>query len=214
MMSINKSQYSKIISFFQLSCSSLGALSFNQYSSTSWMIWIFFEFEYYHPVFLKPFFSTVFPLRSLKWLVLWLYILTDKRGKTGTNHSWISFVDVANTIFGRTNVSFWLPKSTGWRKEYDYVCHQKKKERKKWLYLSVNVFSTKVIIGDTIFYVSNWTRDRHFTWSSEPREGLACCSAKEVPSFLGYFKTLSIGPAPGIEPATSRSAINALYRLS
>ena len=81
-------------------------------------------------------------------------------------------------------------------------------------YLSVNVFSTKVLIGDTIFYFSNWRRDRHFTWSSEPREGLACCSAKGVPSFLGYFKTLSIGPVPGIEPANSRSAVNTLYRLS
>ena len=87
-------------------------------------------------------------------------------------------------------------------------------EKKKALYLSVNVFSSKVLIGDTIFYVSNWRRDRHFTWSSEPREGLACCSAKGVPSFLGYFKTLSIGPAPGIEPATSHSAVNTLYRLS
>ena len=81
-------------------------------------------------------------------------------------------------------------------------------------YLSVNVFSTKVLIGDSIFYVSNWRRDGHFTWLSEPREGLACCSAKGVPSFLGYFKTLSTGPAPGIEPATSRSAVNRLYRLS
>ena len=27
-----------------------------------------------------------------------------------------------------------------------------------------------------------------------------------VPSFLSYFKTLSIGPAPGIEPTTTRSA--------
>ena len=44
-------------------------------------------------------------------------------------------------------------------------------------------------------------------WSSEPREGLAACSAKEVPSFLSYFKTLSNGPAPEIEPATSRSAV-------
>ena len=42
----------------------------------------------------------------------------------------------------------------------------------------------------------------------------ACCGAKGVPSFLGYFKTLSIGPAPGIEPATSSSAVNTLYRLS
>ena len=77
-----------------------------------------------------------------------------------------------------------------------------------------NVFSMKVLIWDTIFYVSNWRRDHHFTWSSEPHEGLACCSAKAVPSFLSYFKTLSFGPAPGIEPATSRSAVNALYRLS
>ena len=33
------------------------------------------------------------------------------------------------------------------------------------------------------------------------------CSAKEVPSFLSHFKTLSNGPAPGIEPATSHSAV-------
>ena len=65
----------------------------------------------------------------------------------------------------------------------------------------------KVLIGDTIFYVSNWRRDRHFTWSSEPREGLAISRAKGGPSFLSYFKTLSIGPAPGIEPATTRSAV-------
>ena len=73
--------------------------------------------------------------------------------------------------------------------------------------MSVNVFSTKVLIGDTIFYVSYRRWDRHFTWSSEPREGQAVWMAKEVPSFLSYFKTLSIGPAPGIEPTTSRSAV-------
>ena len=57
------------------------------------------------------------------------------------------------------------------------------------------------------FYVSNLRRDQNFTWSSEPREGLAACTAKGVYSFLSYFKTLSIGPAPGIEPAAFRSAI-------
>ena len=57
------------------------------------------------------------------------------------------------------------------------------------------------------FYFSNWRRDRHFTWWSEPREGLAACGAKGIPSFLSYFKTLSIGPALGIEPTTSRSAV-------
>ena len=45
------------------------------------------------------------------------------------------------------------------------------------------------------------------TWSSEPRECLAACNTYVVPSFLSYFKTLSIGPAPGIEPAISRSAV-------
>ena len=44
-------------------------------------------------------------------------------------------------------------------------------------------------------------RDRHFTWSSEP------CRAKVVPSFLSYFKTLSIGPTPGIEPTTFPSTV-------
>ena len=52
-------------------------------------------------------------------------------------------------------------------------------------------------------------------WSSKPREGQAACSAKGVPSFLCYFKTLSVGLDPGIQPATSHSAfIKALYQLS
>ena len=55
--------------------------------------------------------------------------------------------------------------------------------KKNALYLSVNVFSTKVLIGDTIFYFSYWRGDRHFTWSSEPREGLAACSTKVVLHF-------------------------------
>ena len=45
-------------------------------------------------------------------------------------------------------------------------------------------------------------------WSSKTRQGLRACSAKEVPSFLGYFKTLSNGSAPGMEPATFRSSVN------
>ena len=56
------------------------------------------------------------------------------------------------------------------------------------------------------FHVPNGRRDRHFTWTSEPREGLAACKANEVPSFLSYLKTPRIGPSPRIEPATSRSA--------
>ena len=77
----------------------------------------------------------------------------------------------------------------------------KNSKLKKALYLSVNVFSTKVLTGHTIFY------DRHFTWSSEPREGPAACSAKGVPSFNSYFKTVSFGPVPRIEPSTSCSAV-------
>ena len=77
---------------------------------------------------------------------------------------------------------------------------------KNALYLSVNVFSTKVLIGDTI-NVSYWRRDGHFTWLSEPHEALAVCRTKEAPLFLRYFKTLSISPIPGIDPTTSRSAV-------
>ena len=55
-----------------------------------------------------------------------------------------------------------------------------------------------------VFY---WRRDRHFTWSSDPRESLATWSAKRVRLFHSYFKTLSIGPVLGIEPATFRAAV-------
>ena len=79
--------------------------------------------------------------------------------------------------------------------------------KKKHFFLSVNVFSTKVLIGDTIFTSPTGEGTAISTWSSEPREYPAVWSAKAVPSFLSYFKTLSIGPAPGIEPATSRSAV-------
>ena len=55
--------------------------------------------------------------------------------------------------------------------------------------MSVNVLSTKVLIGDTTFMSPTGDgTDRHFTWSSEPREGLAACSAKEVPSFVSYLR--------------------------
>ena len=74
-------------------------------------------------------------------------------------------------------------------------------------FLSVNVFSTKVLIGDTIFTSPTGDGTAISTWSSETREGPAVCSVKAVSSFLSYFETLSIGPAPGIEPATSRSAV-------
>ena len=72
--------------------------------------------------------------------------------------------------------------------------------------MSVNVFSAKVLIGDTILRLQLKT-GTPFSWSSEPREGLAACSPKEEHSFPSNFNTLSIGPAPGIEPKTSRSTV-------
>ena len=63
------------------------------------------------------------------------------------------------------------------------------------LYLSVDVFSTKVLIGDTIFTSP----------TGATRRSSRSCSAKGVASFLSYFNTLSIAPVSGIEPPTSRS---------
>ena len=93
--------------------------------------------------------------------------------------------------------------------------HQKTKIKKT----RCTLFECQVIQHESAnwghyFYVSNWRRDCHFTWSSEPREGLAACSAKEVPSFLDYFKTQSIGPAPGIGPGDLPLCSQTLSRLS
>ena len=63
-----------------------------------------------------------------------------------------------------------------------------KLKKMHFIHLSVNVFSTKVLIAvpslvgnvKMIFTFPTRRRDRHFTWSSEPREGLGC-SAKAVP---------------------------------
>ena len=51
-----------------------------------------------------------------------------------------------------------------------------------------------------------------FTWSSEPPDGLAARIAKGVPSFLSQFKTLSVGPVSGIEPATTATSRSAVKR--
>ena len=62
-------------------------------------------------------------------------------------------------------------------------------------------------MGTLYFYISYWRWDRHFTLSSEPCKGPAICKAKAVPPFLSHFKTLSVGPIPGIKPTTSRAAV-------
>ena len=69
----------------------------------------------------------------------------------------------------------------------DFFIHDR---RGKALYLCSNVFSTKVQIKD--IYVSDWRRDSYFTWSpAEPRESLAVCTTKAVPSSLGVLGVLS-----------------------
>ena len=79
---------------------------------------------------------------------------------------------------------------------------------KKALYLSVKVLSMRVLIGDTIFFCLQLETGLPFqvvtraTWRSS-----LSSSEKGVPSFLSYFKTLSIGLAPGIKPATFHSAV-------
>ena len=70
---------------------------------------------------------------------------------------------------------------------------------KNAVYTSVNVFSNKLLIEDNIFKTA--------ILRSEPSEGLAVFRLKAVPLFLSYFKTLSIGLLPGMEPATSRSVV-------
>ena len=59
--------------------------------------------------------------------------------------------------------------------------------KKCTFYFNVNVFSTKELIWDTIFYVSYWRRDRHFTWSSKPRKGLSIAGQRK---FLHFSVTL------------------------
>ena len=60
--------------------------------------------------------------------------------------------------------------------------------KKCTFYFNVNVFSTKVLIWDTIFLpLLLETRDRHFTWSSESHEGLPVTGQRE---YLHFSVTL------------------------
>ena len=79
--------------------------------------------------------------------------------------------------------------------------HRKKggDEKETTLTLSVNAFGTKVLIR-----VLNI---RLLLETGPARQSLAVCRPKKEHSFLTYFKTLSIGPALRIEPATSRSDV-------
>ena len=87
----------------------------------------------------------------------------------------------------------WLDNSvTDWELFPGYSIYGRDRagQKKCTLFDCQCIFSTKVLNGYTIFYVSYWIWDCHFTWSSEPREGLAglaACSAKVVPSFLKHW---------------------------
>ena len=80
-------------------------------------------------------------------------------------------------------------------------------EKKKALYLSVNVFSTKALIGDTIFiFTISPTGDGTAILRGHPSHAKVQ-PLRQYLQFSVIFKTLSIGPVPGIEPATSHSAV-------
>ena len=82
--------------------------------------------------------------------------------------------------------------------------------KKDPLCFSFNVFSTKVIIGDSIFKPT--TGDGAAILRGHPshsKVSLAVWSAKACNTFISqlFFKTLSISRAPRIEPATFRSVV-------
>ena len=82
-----------------------------------------------------------------------------------------------------------------------YLFHQKKRTEKC-------ILLECQCVWDQLKNLLQWGRDHHFTWSSEPREGPAVCRTKEVPLFLRYLKTISNGPALGIDPSTCHSVMS------
>ena len=110
-------------------------------------------------------------------------------------------------IAPKTNVIYFLnllltrtPPVRKW-----FKIKKENKKKRKAVNLSVKVFSTNVIIGDTILTSTTANLRGH---ASEPCKRLAISSrAKVIPSFVSHFKILSIGPTPGIELLTSHSAV-------
>ena len=76
------------------------------------------------------------------------------------------------------------------------------------LYLNGTSFRGKYL-STTLFLCLGLHEDETniYTLSSKPHKGLAICRAKAVSSFLSYFKTLSIGLVPRVEPRTSRTSV-------
>ena len=66
---------------------------------------------------------------------------------------------------------------THWKTTAAKVVPDKKRKKRKAFNLSVNVFSTKVIIGDTTFTSTTAILRGH---AFEPHKGLAICSRSKV----------------------------------
>ena len=75
---------------------------------------------------------------------------------------------------------------------------EKKKER-HFIWVCMFCFHESAYWGQ-YFYVSNCRQDWHFTWSSEPCEGLAVCRARQYNTFISQSSDLSIGLPLGDEP--------------
>ena len=77
--------------------------------------------------------------------------------------------------------------------------------KKGTFYLSVNVFSTKVLNAWGHYIFTSPNGDGTAILRGHPSHGKVSPLAvqREYLHFSVIFKTLSIGPAPGIEPATS-----------
>ena len=108
-------------------------------------------------------------------------------------------------------------RSVKWEMVKNEKKWSKNNEKKNAFYVSVNVFNTNVLTGDTTLTsptMSLLESGSPFMWSPEPCEGLASCNAKGILSFLSYFKTLSFASALGIKPATSPLCSQELFRLS
>ena len=81
---------------------------------------------------------------------------------------------------------------------------------KNVLYLSVKVIGTELLIENTFLRLliettppPPPTHTPVFEWPFEPHESLFCLKSKDCAFFLNYLKTtMSIGPVPGIKPAT------------
>ena len=79
-------------------------------------------------------------------------------------------------------------------------------ELKNALYLSVNVFSTKVLIGTLYFTSPNGDGTAILRGHPSHAKVQPPPGQRKYLHFSVIFKTLIIVPAAGIEPATSRSA--------